>query len=43
MSERFTHVDEQGAARMVDVSGKLATARRARAGDRSNRCEFYEA
>ena len=27
--ERFTHLDESGAARMVDVSGKDATAREA--------------
>ncbi|HET7327910.1 MAG TPA: cyclic pyranopterin monophosphate synthase MoaC [Nocardioidaceae bacterium] len=36
MSEvpRLTHVDESGAARMVDVSGKDATARTARASGR---------
>jgi cyclic pyranopterin phosphate synthase len=31
MTERFTHVDESGAARMVDVSGKEVTARTATA------------
>lgn len=31
---RLTHVDEAGAARMVDVSGKDVTARTARAGGR---------
>ena len=31
MSERLTHVDESGAARMVDVSGKEVTARTATA------------
>ena len=31
MSERLTHLDESGRARMVDVSGKPATAREARA------------
>lgn len=31
---RLTHVDERGAARMVDVSGKSATARSARASGR---------
>jgi cyclic pyranopterin monophosphate synthase len=34
MSERLTHVDDQGAARMVDVSGKDVTARTARASGR---------
>ena len=34
MSERLTHVDDQGAARMVDVSGKGVTARTARASGR---------
>ena len=34
MSERFTHVDDQGAARMVDVSGKDVTVRTARASGR---------
>jgi cyclic pyranopterin monophosphate synthase len=34
MSERLTHVDDQGAARMVDVSGKDVTARAARASGR---------
>lgn len=29
MSDRLTHVDERGAARMVDVGGKDITARRA--------------
>ncbi|WP_203981138.1 cyclic pyranopterin monophosphate synthase MoaC [Planosporangium flavigriseum] len=29
MTERLTHVDETGAARMVDVSGKEVTVRRA--------------
>lgn len=29
MSSHFTHVDERGAARMVDVSGKQPTVRRA--------------
>jgi cyclic pyranopterin phosphate synthase len=32
--ERLTHVDESGAARMVDVSGKDVTAREARAAGR---------
>ncbi|WP_335938110.1 cyclic pyranopterin monophosphate synthase MoaC [Streptomyces sp. PTD5-9] len=31
---RLTHIDETGAARMVDVSGKDVTARSARAGGR---------
>ncbi|MCP9944136.1 cyclic pyranopterin monophosphate synthase MoaC [Streptomyces somaliensis] len=31
---RLTHIDEAGAARMVDVSGKDVTARTARAGGR---------
>jgi len=31
MTEGFTHVDESGAARMVDVSGKKVTARTATA------------
>jgi cyclic pyranopterin phosphate synthase len=34
MTERLTHVDDQGAARMVDVSGKDVTARTARASGR---------
>ena len=34
MSERFTHVDESGAARMVDVSGKDVTVRTATASGR---------
>ena len=34
MSEGLTHVDESGAARMVDVSGKDATAREAVAAGR---------
>jgi cyclic pyranopterin phosphate synthase len=34
MADRLTHVDESGAARMVDVSGKDATAREAVAGGR---------
>ena len=34
MSERLTHVDETGAARMVDVSGKDVTARTATASGR---------
>ncbi len=34
MSERLTHVDESGAARMVDVSGKDVTARTATASGR---------
>lgn len=34
MAERFTHVDERGAARMVDVSGKDVTVRTARASGR---------
>ena len=34
MGERLTHVDEQGAARMVDVSGKEVTVRTARASGR---------
>lgn len=34
MAERFTHVDEQGAARMVDVSGKDVTVRTATASGR---------
>ncbi|MBI3439249.1 MAG: cyclic pyranopterin monophosphate synthase MoaC, partial [Proteobacteria bacterium] len=29
MSERLTHLDESGKARMVDVSGKAATTREA--------------
>ncbi len=29
MEQRLTHLDEQGHARMVDVSGKAVTARRA--------------
>ncbi|MCW3013824.1 MAG: moaC [Solirubrobacterales bacterium] len=29
MADRLTHLDEHGAARMVDVGGKAATARRA--------------
>ncbi len=29
MSDRLTHIDERGAARMVDVGGKEVTARRA--------------
>ncbi len=29
MTERLTHLDEQGAARMVDVGAKEVTARRA--------------
>ncbi len=29
MSDRLTHIDEEGAARMVDVGAKEATARRA--------------
>lgn len=33
-SDRLTHVDEQGAARMVDVSGKDVTAREATASGR---------
>jgi cyclic pyranopterin phosphate synthase len=32
MAERFTHYDEQGRSRMVDVTGKPATERMARAG-----------
>lgn len=32
MSKRLTHIDESGAARMVDVGGKAETARRAVAG-----------
>jgi cyclic pyranopterin monophosphate synthase len=31
MTEGFTHIDESGAARMVDVSGKEVTARSATA------------
>jgi cyclic pyranopterin phosphate synthase len=34
MSDRLTHVDESGAARMVDVSGKDVTARTASASGR---------
>ncbi|MFW6204720.1 MAG: cyclic pyranopterin monophosphate synthase MoaC [Actinomycetota bacterium] len=34
MAERLSHVDERGAARMVDVSGKDVTARTARASGR---------
>ena len=34
MNDRLTHVDETGAARMVDVSGKDATARTATASGR---------
>lgn len=34
MSERLTHVDERGAARMVEVSGKEVTARSATASGR---------
>ncbi|HEX3932150.1 MAG TPA: cyclic pyranopterin monophosphate synthase MoaC [Nocardioides sp.] len=34
MTERLTHVDESGAARMVDVSGKDVTAREAVAAGR---------
>ena len=34
MGERLTHIDEQGAARMVDVSGKEVTVRTARASGR---------
>ena len=34
MAERLTHVDDQGAARMVDVSGKDITVRTARASGR---------
>ena len=34
MSERLTHVDERGAARMVDVSAKAVTARTATASGR---------
>ena len=34
MGERLTHVDDQGAARMVDVSGKDVTVRTARASGR---------
>ena len=34
MSERFTHFDDQGRARMVDVSGKAETERVATAGAR---------
>ncbi len=34
MAERLTHVDESGAARMVDVSGKEVTAREAVAAGR---------
>lgn len=33
-SPEFTHVDESGAARMVDVSGKAVTVREARAAGR---------
>lgn len=32
--DRLTHIDEAGAARMVDVSGKDVTARTARASGR---------
>ena len=31
MNDKLSHVDESGAARMVDVSGKPETHRRARA------------
>jgi len=34
MSDRFTHLDERGAARMVDVSGKDITVRTATASGR---------
>ena len=34
MADRLTHVDEQGAARMVDVSGKEVTVRTATASGR---------
>ena len=34
MADRLTHVDESGAARMVDVSGKDVTAREAAAAGR---------
>lgn len=34
MAERFTHVDDRGAARMVDVSNKDVTVRTARASGR---------
>lgn len=34
MTDRLTHVDERGQARMVDVSGKDVTVRTARAGGR---------
>ena len=34
MADRLTHVDESGAARMVDVSGKAVTARTATASGR---------
>lgn len=34
MGDRLTHVDDQGAARMVDVSGKDVTVRTARASGR---------
>ena len=34
MGERLTHVDDQGAVRMVDVSGKEVTVRTARASGR---------
>ncbi|GCD91534.1 cyclic pyranopterin monophosphate synthase MoaC [Nocardioides sp. LS1] len=34
MNDRLTHVDESGAARMVDVSGKAVTARTATASGR---------
>jgi cyclic pyranopterin phosphate synthase len=34
VGERLTHVDDQGAARMVDVSGKDVTVRTARASGR---------
>ena len=34
MGERLTHVDDQGAPRMVDVSGKDVTVREARASGR---------
>jgi cyclic pyranopterin monophosphate synthase len=34
VGERLTHVDEQGAAHMVDISGKAVTVRTARASGR---------
>src|SRR3954449_3134374 len=34
MADRLTHVDESGAARMVDVTGKAVTARTATASGR---------